>query len=83
VQTSGFGLCIIYTNYLSCFKVLPEPGQRNWTISCHRIRPKKKWIIKSISGVSDVVHALLTTAKCVFSRLVKYASISSRGRRFF
>jgi hypothetical protein len=39
VQTSGFGLCIIYPNYLSCFKVVPEPGQRNWTISCHRIRP--------------------------------------------
>jgi hypothetical protein len=29
VQTSGFGLCIIYPNYLSCFKVVPEPGQRN------------------------------------------------------
>ena len=29
VQTSGFGLCIIYSNYLSCFKVVPEPGQRN------------------------------------------------------
>jgi hypothetical protein len=37
VQTSGFGLCIIYPNYLSCFKVVPEHGQRNWTISCHRI----------------------------------------------
>jgi hypothetical protein len=33
VQTSGFRLCIIYPNYLSCFKVVPEPGQRNWTIS--------------------------------------------------
>ena len=31
VQTSGFGLCIIYPNYLSCFKVVPEPGQWN----CH------------------------------------------------
>jgi hypothetical protein len=40
VQTSGFGLCIIYPNYLSCFKVVLEPGQRNWTISCHRIRPR-------------------------------------------
>jgi hypothetical protein len=29
MQTSGFGLCIIYPNYLSCFKVVPEPGQRN------------------------------------------------------
>jgi hypothetical protein len=29
VQTNGFGLCIIYPNYLSCFKVVPEPGQRN------------------------------------------------------
>jgi hypothetical protein len=29
VQTSGFGLSIIYPNYLSCFKVVPEPGQRN------------------------------------------------------
>jgi hypothetical protein len=29
VQTSEFGLCIIYPNYLSCFKVVPEPGQRN------------------------------------------------------
>ena len=44
---------------------------------------QNKRIIKSISGVSDVVHALLTKAKCIFSRLVKYASISSRGRRFF
>jgi hypothetical protein len=34
-------------------------------------------------GVSDVVHALLTTAKCIFSRLVKYASISSRGSQCF
>ena len=44
---------------------------------------QKKLIIKSISRVSDVVHALLTTARCIFSRLVKYASISSCGRRFF
>ena len=29
MQTSGFGLCIIYPNYLSCFKVVSEPGQRN------------------------------------------------------
>jgi hypothetical protein len=25
----GFGLCIIYPNYLSCFKVVSEPRQRN------------------------------------------------------
>jgi hypothetical protein len=27
---------------------------------------QNKWIIKSLAGVSDVVHALLTTAKCIF-----------------
>jgi hypothetical protein len=44
VQTSGFKLSIIYPNYLSCFKVVPEPGQRNWKISCHRIRPPRPFI---------------------------------------
>lgn len=39
-------------------------------------------MIKRITGVSDVVEALLTTAKCIFSRLVKYACISSHGRQF-
>jgi hypothetical protein len=28
-NNGGFRLCIIYPNYLSCFKVVPEPGQRN------------------------------------------------------
>ena len=31
---------------------------------------QKKWIIKSLAGVLDVVQALLTTAKCIFSRPV-------------
>jgi hypothetical protein len=31
---------------------------------------QKKWIIKSLVGVLDVVQALLTTAKCIFSRPV-------------
>jgi hypothetical protein len=31
-------------DYLSCFKVVPEPGQRNWTISCHRIRPMYSYL---------------------------------------
>jgi hypothetical protein len=44
---------------------------------------QKKCIIKSIAGVSDVVQALLTTAKLIFSHPVKYASISSRDRQFF
>jgi hypothetical protein len=39
--------------------------------------------MKSLAGVLDVIQALLTTAKCIFSRLVKYASISSHRQVVF
>jgi hypothetical protein len=61
VQTSGFGLCIIYPNYLSCFKVVSEPGQRNWTISCHRVRP--------ICSTTMQVHMRLSIMKGLHQRV--------------
>jgi hypothetical protein len=65
VQTSGFGLCIIYPNYLSCFKAVPEPGQRNWTISCHRIRP--------ISAFNKM-HSLFNFV-CLFQQVQNLATL--------
>jgi hypothetical protein len=40
VQTSGFGLCMIYPNYLSCFKVVPEPPDQQNLFSKRLFMPQ-------------------------------------------
>ena len=65
VQTSGFGLCIIYPNYLSCFKVVPEPGQRNISNISYELNRSSDDVRNSqfstIASMSSMVTAVLAS----------------------
>jgi hypothetical protein len=64
VQTSGFGLCIIYPNYLSCFKVVPEPGQRN-SFSKRLFVPQNTAYFYCVSLLQSSNHKTCSYTGCI------------------
>jgi hypothetical protein len=81
VSTKALGTRLLFYNHNSDLKQTGR--QRDDDGYSHKDIPdlvQKKWIIKSPTGVRDVVLGLFTTANQIFSRLVYNANISRRDK---